>query len=96
MTKNLNKICTVAEKFNVKSLCWNKDGLFIYSTINHIKYGLLNGESGIIRCIDQLYLVIRLIGNELDVVDSSGKVITFNVESDEFMLKFALYEKNWA
>lgn len=52
MTKNLQKICSFPEKFNIKSFIWGKDNSIYYTTINHIKYGLLNGDSGIFKCTD--------------------------------------------
>ncbi len=52
MNKNLNKVCSIDDRFNVKSLIWNVDNVIIYNTINHIKYALLNGDTGILKCMD--------------------------------------------
>lgn len=54
-------MCTFPEKFNVKSLIWGKDNTtVIYSTINHIKFGLLNGDSGILKCTDSTLRVVKM------------------------------------
>ena len=61
MNKTLGKICTISEKFNIKSLIWHGNVL-IYTTINHLKFGLLNGDSGIIKCVDENLKVIKIEG----------------------------------
>lgn len=61
MNKNLGKICTINEKFNVKSLIWHGNVL-IYTTINHLKFGLLNGDSGIIKCVEENLKAVKVDG----------------------------------
>lgn len=63
MNKSFGKICTITEKFNVKSLIWYGNAL-IYTTINHLKFGLLNGDSGIIKCLDENLKVVKIEGNK--------------------------------
>ena len=36
----------------VKSGTWDDSGVFVYTTSNHIKYTITNGDHGIIRTLD--------------------------------------------
>lgn len=42
----------ISEKFSVISGIWSSDSVLMYTTNNHLKYSLLNGDSGILRCLD--------------------------------------------
>ena len=50
--KRLGQACTVHETIRVKSAAWDDYGVLVYTTLNHIKYALPNGDSGIIRTLD--------------------------------------------
>ncbi|TQE12039.1 hypothetical protein C1H46_002433 [Malus baccata] len=50
--KKLVHQCTLHETIRVKNGAWDDNGVFIYTTLNHIKYCLPNGDSGIIRTLD--------------------------------------------
>ncbi|PPE02725.1 hypothetical protein GOBAR_DD00284 [Gossypium barbadense] len=50
--KKLVHKCTLHETIRVKSGAWDENGVFIYTTLNHIKYCLPNGDSGIIRTLE--------------------------------------------
>lgn len=52
MNKTFNKICIIQEKFNVKCAIWSNETVLIYSTVNHLKYALLNGDTGILKCLE--------------------------------------------
>ena len=41
--KKLEQQCIVHETIRVKSGAWDEQGIFIYSTLNHLKYALPNG-----------------------------------------------------
>jgi coatomer protein complex subunit alpha (xenin) len=41
--KNLEQLCLIHETIKIKSGAWDDIGIFIYSTLNHIKYALPNG-----------------------------------------------------
>ncbi|KAF9620018.1 hypothetical protein IFM89_010634 [Coptis chinensis] len=51
-SKKLVHRCTLHETIRVKSGAWDDNGVFIYTTLNHIKYCLPNGDNGIIRTLD--------------------------------------------
>lgn len=43
VTKNLDQVSTLHETIRIKSATWDDAGVLLYSTLNHIKYTLMNG-----------------------------------------------------
>ena len=43
VTKSLEQVSTLHETIRIKSAAWDDSGVLLYSTLNHIKYTLLNG-----------------------------------------------------
>jgi hypothetical protein len=57
----------------VKSAAWDDSGVLLYTTLNHIKYCLPNGDSGIIRTLDVPLYITRVSGNTIHALDRDGK-----------------------
>nr|GFA92272.1 coatomer subunit alpha-1-like [Tanacetum cinerariifolium] len=70
--KNLVHHCTLHEIIRVKSGSWDDNGVFVYTTITHIKYCLPNGESGIVRTLDVPVYITKIFGNTLFCLDRDG------------------------
>ena len=43
VTKTLEQVCNLHETIRIKSATWDNAGVLLYSTLNHVKYCLLNG-----------------------------------------------------
>jgi coatomer protein complex subunit alpha (xenin) len=43
VTKTLEQVSTLHETIRIKSATWDDAGVLLYSTLNHVKYTLLNG-----------------------------------------------------
>lgn len=43
VTKNLTQVSTLHETIRIKSATWDDTGVLLYSTLNHVKYSLMNG-----------------------------------------------------
>lgn len=43
VTKTLEQVSTLHETIRIKSAAWDDSGVLLYSTLNHVKYCLLNG-----------------------------------------------------
>ena len=43
VTKTLEQVSTLHETIRIKSAAWDDAGVLLYSTLNHVKYTLLNG-----------------------------------------------------
>jgi hypothetical protein len=63
----------VHETIRVKSAAWDDNGVLLYSTLNHLKYCLPNGDSGIIRTLDSPLYVTRVAGNVVYALDREGR-----------------------
>lgn len=49
VTKSLEQVSTLHETIRIKSAAWDDAGVLLYSTLNHIKYTLLNGYVKLLR-----------------------------------------------
>ena len=63
----------VHETIRVKSAAWDDAGVLVYTTLNHIKYCLPNGDSGIVRTLDTPVYITRVAGATLHCLDRDGK-----------------------
>jgi Coatomer WD associated region len=52
----------------VQSAAWDDHGVLVYTTLNHIKYCLPNGDSGIIRTLDVPVYITQVWPAALQVV----------------------------
>uniref|UniRef100_A0A0E0KI52 Coatomer subunit alpha n=1 Tax=Oryza punctata TaxID=4537 RepID=A0A0E0KI52_ORYPU len=93
--KKLVHRCTLHETIRVKSGAWDENGVFIYTTLNHIKYCLPNGDSGIIKTLDVPIYITRVIGNNIFCLDRDGKNKLVTVDASEYIFKLALLRKRY-
>ena len=63
----------VHETIRVKSAAWDDNSVLIYTTLNHIKYCLPNGDSGIIRTLDVPVYITKVFGSIIYCLDRDGK-----------------------
>lgn len=92
--------CTLAERTRIKSGVWDDTGVFIYTTMSHIKYALPNGDAGIIRTVDQpIYLTgVRVHGgangaSRIFCLDREIRNRSVTVDTTEYQFKQALIAK---
>jgi len=69
--------------------------VFIYSTLNHIKYCLPNGDSGIIKTLDVPIYITKVAGNTIAFLDRDGKNKIITVDASEYIFKLALLRKRY-
>ncbi|CAN1317310.1 Coatomer subunit alpha-1 [Linum perenne] len=93
--KRLVHQCTLHETIRVKSGAWDDSGIFIYSTLNHMKYCLPNGDSGIIRTLDVPIYITKVSGNTIFCLDREGKNRTIIIDPTEYMFKLSLLKKRY-
>ncbi|GBG90440.1 hypothetical protein CBR_g50687 [Chara braunii] len=94
-SKKLVQKCTIHETIRVKSGAWDDSGVFVYTTLNHIKYCLPNGDSGIIRTLDVPVYVTRVSGNSVFCLDRDGKNRVIQIDCTEYTFKLALLQKKY-
>ncbi|ORZ08128.1 coatomer protein alpha subunit [Absidia repens] len=93
--KNLKQICQIHETIRIKSGTWDDSGVFLYCTLNHIKYALPQGDSGIIRTLDQPVYLTRVKGKTLYILDRDGKARSILIDPTEYRFKLALIKRQY-
>jgi len=93
--KKLEHLSTAHETMSIKSGVWTDEGVFIYSTLNHLKYCLSNGDAGIICTLEHPVYLSCVIGESVFFLDREGKNQMMIINSTEFMFKMALYNRKY-
>eukprot|EP00047_Mylnosiga_fluctuans_P002804 m.225995 g.225995 ORF g.225995 m.225995 type:complete len:1238 (-) comp11355_c0_seq1:46-3759(-) len=93
--KRLVQQCAILETIRVKSAAWDDSGVLIYTTLNHIKYALPNGDSGIIRTLDVPIYITRIKNGSVFCLDRECKTRILTVDSFEYLFKLALVQRNY-
>ncbi|KAK4702638.1 coatomer subunit alpha, partial [Phenoliferia sp. Uapishka_3] len=93
--KNLGQSAMVHETIRIKSGAWDDSGIFIYSTLNHIKYALPQGDNGIIKTLDQPVYLTRVKGKVVHCLDRNAKPRSIPIDPTEYRFKLALMRKNY-
>ncbi|CAM9484536.1 unnamed protein product, partial [Ectocarpus sp. 13 AM-2016] len=95
-SKQLDQLATVSETVRVKSGAWDTNNrIFVYSTLNHIKYLLANGDTGIIRTLDVPLYLTKAVGKKLFCLDREGKTRVVEIDNTEALFKLALEDKKY-
>ncbi|CAH8625441.1 unnamed protein product [Schistosoma guineensis] len=93
--RHLEVKATVHETVRIKSGAWEEHGVFIYTTSNHIKYCLLNGDYGIIRTLELPVYITRVRGNSVYCIDRDCSPLVFTIDPTEFRFKLALVNRRY-
>ncbi|KAJ1770968.1 hypothetical protein LPJ74_002768 [Coemansia sp. RSA 1843] len=94
-TKQLEQLCQIHETIRIKSAVWDESSVLLYSTLNHIKFALTQGDSGIIRTIDNPIYLVRVQSGDLHCLDREGNVQVLKIDPTEYKFKLALIHKNY-
>lgn len=95
--KQLEQLCSTSETVRVKGGCWDSNrNIFIYTTLNHVKYLLPNGDKGIIRGLESPVYVVKVHGGNLCCLDREGKMRNLEIDLTEALFKLALEKKDYA
>ncbi|KAJ2338410.1 hypothetical protein GGF43_006887, partial [Coemansia sp. RSA 2618] len=93
--KQLGQLCQVHETIRIKSAVWDATGVLLYTTLNHIKFALPRGDSGIVRTIDNPIYLVRVQGGDLHCLDRGGSVAVIKIDPTEYRFKLALQHRNY-
>lgn len=95
--KELTQICSVTETVRVKSGVWDESGVFLYTTLNHVKYllPLPAGDSGVVRTLDAPVYATAARGNQLFVLDREAKHKALAIDPTEHQFKLALARRQF-
>ena len=95
VNQKLEQISTLHETIRIKSAAWDDAGILLYSTLNHVKYTLLNGDNGIVRTLDQTVYLIRVKNRALYCLDRTAKPMLLSIDPTEYRFKLALVRRNY-
>jgi len=95
--RNLKQICQVSESVAVKSGVWDDQGVFVYTTLNHVKYLIpaTSGDNGIVRTLDVPVYATECRASTLHCLDREGKILTILIDNTEYQFKLALVNKQY-
>ncbi|XP_055957036.1 coatomer subunit alpha isoform X2 [Patella vulgata] len=93
--RKLDNLCSIHENIRVKSGAWDESGVFVYTTSNHIKYALTNGDHGIIRTLDLPIYITRIKGNSVYCLDRECRPRVLSIDPTEFKFKLALVNRKY-
>ncbi|KAJ5882803.1 coatomer subunit alpha [Penicillium subrubescens] len=68
-TAALRRMSTLHENIRIKSASWDDSGVLIYSTLNHIKYSLLNGY------VIALFVLSDIYANDLSTCGNDSGIV---------------------
>lgn len=88
--KTLSTNNLVHETIRIKSAAWDDSGVLIYSTLNHIKYALPQGDSGIIKTLEAPVYLTRVRGKTVNILDRSARPQSIAIDPTEYRFKLAL------
>jgi coatomer protein complex subunit alpha (xenin) len=94
-TKNLDQVSTLHETIRIKSATWDDTGVLLYSTLNHIKYSLMNGDNGIVRTLEHTVYLVRVKGRNIYCLDRAAKPKILQIDPTEYRFKLALVKRNY-
>eukprot|EP01062_Namystynia_karyoxenos_P031470 TRINITY_DN23359_c0_g1_i1.p2 TRINITY_DN23359_c0_g1~~TRINITY_DN23359_c0_g1_i1.p2 ORF type:complete len:1255 (+),score=571.61 TRINITY_DN23359_c0_g1_i1:138-3902(+) len=100
--QKLKSCCSIHENSRIKSACFDEKGsVLLYSTLNHLKYCLLNGDTGTIKTLDSPIYLVRFDlskdgrGDEVSFLTREGKVQRAAIDTTELRFKMALLGERW-
>ncbi|WFD30062.1 hypothetical protein MSPP1_001076 [Malassezia sp. CBS 17886] len=83
------------ETIRIKSAVWDASGVLLYSTLNHIKYALPQGDTGIIKTLEQPMYLARMHGATVYCLDRQACPRTVTIDPTEYRFKLALLEERY-
>ncbi|KAI9149696.1 hypothetical protein H9P43_009873 [Blastocladiella emersonii ATCC 22665] len=92
--RTLTQAAVVHETIRVKSAVF--DGpVLVYTTLNHIKYALPNGDNGILCTLDQPLYLAHVAQDSITALTREHKVTKLRVDGTEYRFKLALITRQY-
>ncbi|RMY77248.1 hypothetical protein D0863_01443 [Hortaea werneckii] len=95
VNKSLEQVSTLHETIRIKSAAWDDAGVLLYSTLNHIKYTLMNGDNGIVRTLEHTVYLVRVKGRTVYCLDRAAKPKLLTIDPTEYRFKLALVKRHY-
>jgi len=95
VNKSLEQVSTLHETIRIKSAAWDDAGVLLYSTLNHIKYALMNGDNGIVRTLEHVVYLVRVKGRSVYCLDRAAKPKVLTIDPTEYRFKLSLVKRHY-
>ena len=93
--RKLQDPVTIHETIRIKSAAWDDAGVLVYTTLNHIKYCLPSGDSGVVRTLESPVYLTRVHNDIVYCLDREAKPRAVQINTAEYKFKLALSEKKY-
>mmetsp|Transcript_8349 Transcript_8349/g.30852 ORF Transcript_8349/g.30852 Transcript_8349/m.30852 type:complete len:1234 (-) Transcript_8349:112-3813(-) len=84
--------CTLQESVRIKSGAFDAQGVFIFTTLNHMKYCLPNSDSGTIKTLEQPIYIVKVLQNAVYYLDRECNARKMFIDTTECRFKLALLQ----
>ena len=79
----------------IKGGVWDDMGVFLYTTLNHVKFILPSGDKGTIKTIEDPLYPVQSLGNKLISLNRRSEIVTIPFDPTEYLFKLALNLKDY-
>lgn len=90
VNNRLEPICSLHETVPIKGGAFDDMGVFIYTTLSHMKYCLPNGDTGTIKTLKSPLYILRVKSNAIYFMDREGQAKLSYIDATEYKFKMAL------
>ncbi|KAI9225050.1 coatomer WD associated region-domain-containing protein [Blastocladiella britannica] len=91
----LQQTAVVHETIRVKSAVF--DGpVLVYTTLNHVKYALPNGDSGILCTLEHPLYLAHVANDTVTAVTREHKLVRMPIDGTEYRFKYALITRQYS
>lgn len=95
VNKKFETVMSMHETIRIKSAAWDDTGVLLYSTLNHIKYVLLNGDKGTIKTLENTMYITKVSNSNCYCLNRKGEVECVTIDPTEYRFKKALINKKF-
>mmetsp|Transcript_13228 Transcript_13228/g.16098 ORF Transcript_13228/g.16098 Transcript_13228/m.16098 type:complete len:1300 (-) Transcript_13228:148-4047(-) len=100
--KQLEQLSSVTDTVRIKSGAWDMspsggtaNEIFVYTTLNHVKYCLATGDTGTIRTLDHPIYAQMVMKDQLFCLDREARARIVSIDTTEAKFKLALTKKKY-
>ncbi|KAJ1919803.1 hypothetical protein H4219_001712 [Mycoemilia scoparia] len=94
-SNNFKQLAQVSETIRIKSAAWDEQNVLLYTTLNHLKYALTQGDNGIICTLDDPHYLTKVRGSTAYCIDRNAENYSLNIDPTEYRFKLALVQRNY-
>ncbi len=100
--RQLQQLCCISDTVRIKSGAWDNsptggtaNEIFVYTTLNHVKYCLASGDTGTIRTLDTPIYAQMIMKDQLFCLDREARAKVISIDTTEARFKLALMKKKY-